>query len=273
MVIQFDPIVYSFGFISVRWFGVFSLIGVLLGTILTLTVARRQGIDREYVLCTLAWGLPAGIATARLFHVVSGWDYYLTRPDEILQVPLDGLSLWGGLLGGGLVAGLRLRAVRSLRIRLADVATLGLLLAIVLGRVGSFLNGDGQGLASDLPWATLYTHPYTTVPDFIHTRHPTQVYDGLAALFLLALLSRVPVTAPPGTRFWSFLALYGVAGIAIGELGLEPPFIFGLQLDQLLAATAVLFSLVQLSVTYWRRPVRHPLPAASPTMVQVGFGE
>ena len=38
--------------------------------------------------------------SGRLVHVLGWWDYYFTHGSEVWQLNIDGLSLWGGLLGG-----------------------------------------------------------------------------------------------------------------------------------------------------------------------------
>jgi phosphatidylglycerol:prolipoprotein diacylglycerol transferase len=245
MVIDVDPIVISLGPLAIRWFGVLALLGLGVGSGLTLGVARASGIPNERVLDAAAWSIPVGVLSARALHVLSAWEYYFTKPAEIWQVTLGGLSLWGGLVGGSIAAALALRRDPLVRARIADAAAPGLALGIAIGQVGSFLNGDGQGVPADLPWGTRYTHELSAVPDFGVLRHPTQVYDGIVALLLFALLVLLPRTALPGLRFWTFLALYGGARVALGAVRLEPAFLFGLQLDQLVALLAVIFAVMQ----------------------------
>jgi prolipoprotein diacylglyceryltransferase len=110
---------------------------------------------------------------------------------------------------------------------------------IAVGRLGAFLDGAGQGLPSVLPWATRYASPLAATPDFGVPRHPAQAYDAAIALGLFIVLRALPARLPAGTRAGAFLALYGLAGLALGALRLEPAFLFGLQLDQLLAVGAV----------------------------------
>jgi hypothetical protein len=53
------------------------------------------------------------------------------------------------------------------------------------------------------------------------------------------MLRLLPRRLPAGSRFWLFVAAYGLARLALGVVRLDPAFLFGLQVEQLLAAAAV----------------------------------
>jgi len=61
----------------------------------------QQAVPRGVLLDALAWGLPCGVVCARAAYLLGWWDYYFTHADAIWRLSIDGLSLWGGLLGGG----------------------------------------------------------------------------------------------------------------------------------------------------------------------------
>ncbi len=240
----------SFGPLAVRWFGLLALVGLGLAIWLSLRELDRQRLGRRLVLDALAWGLPAGIVCARIVGVLGHWDYYLTNASGLWQLNLDGLSLWGGLLGGALVAAARLRRDANKRRRIFDAIAPNAALGIALGRVGAFLDGHGQGLPAQLPWATQYTNRLAATPDFGVPRHPAQLYDALVALVLFGVLLGLPRRVPAGSRFAAFLVLYGAARIGLGALRLEPAFLFGLQIEQILALGAV-----GVGVVYGLRPL------------------
>ena len=99
-------------------------------------------------------------------------------------------------------------------------------------------------MPSDLPWATQYANALAATPDFGVPRHPAQLYDGLIALGLFVVLSGAPRGLPAGSRLAAFLVLYGSARLLLGGVRLDPPFLFGLQIEQILALGAILFGLV-----------------------------
>jgi phosphatidylglycerol:prolipoprotein diacylglycerol transferase len=250
VVIALNPIVVQLGPMAVRWFGLLALLGLGLAVWLSLRDLRRLGLGRELALDALAWALPAGLVTAHVVHVLGWWDYYLTNAQPIWQLNLDSLSLWGGLVGGGLVALARLGRDPARRRRIVDVIAPNAALGIAIGRLGEFLDGHGQGLPSDLPWATQYANHLAASPDFGVARHPAQLYDALVALLLFAILSRAPRRLAAGSRLAGFLVLYGGARLVLGAVRLDAAFLFGLQIEQILAVGAVGFGLV-----YGLRPV------------------
>jgi phosphatidylglycerol:prolipoprotein diacylglycerol transferase len=252
VIVTIDPVLVSIGPLAVRWFGLLAVIGLGLAVWLTLRALGQHGLPRAAALDALAWGLPAGVLTARVVYVVGWWDYYLTHAADIWQLNIDGLSLWGGLVGGVAIAWARLRSRRDpqRRRRMLDVAAPYAALGIAVGRLGAFLDGHGQGLPSDLPWATQYASPLAAVPDVGVPRHPAQVYDALIALALCAVLLRLPRRLPAGSCLAAFAVLYGTARLALGAVRLDPAFLFGLQIEQILAMGAICFG-----VLYGLRPL------------------
>ena len=254
MLIDINPVVLSLGPMAVRWFGLFALAGLGLAIWLSLRDLARQPASRRAALSALAWALPAGLLTARLVYVLGDWDYFLTNAGELWQLNIAGLSLWGGLVGGGLVAAARLKRDTLRRRRILDVVAPYAALAVAIGRLGEFLEGQGEGLVSSLPWATRYANPLAASPDFGVGRHPAQLYDALVALALFALLKLLPGRLPAGTRFATFVVLYGLARVIMGPVRLDPAFLFGLQIEQLLA-----IGCVAVGIVFGLRPMLHGL--------------
>lgn len=252
MNLGLDPVLLALGPLVVRWGNLLALVGLALGLWLTLHEADRVGVSRRPILDALAWAIPVGVLTARVVHLLGWWDYYLTRPADVWQLSPDGLSLWGGLIGGGLVAAARLRASPRRRARIFDAAAPGIALGIAVGRLGMLLDGAGQGLPTDLPWATTYSSPLSATPDFGVPRHPAQLYDLLVALALLAALLLTRRRLADGRRLWLFVVVYAAARVALGAVRLDPPFLFGLQIEQWLALGCVALGLTRW-VTQFRR--------------------
>jgi phosphatidylglycerol---prolipoprotein diacylglyceryl transferase len=239
-VIGFDPLVLHIGPWAVRAFGLLALVGLGVAVGTMLRRARGSSIDREPIRRALVWAIPVGVLSARAVHVLGWWDYYLMHTADLDHLSPDGLALLGGLVGGGLAAWLALRRDPAQRRRIFDMAAPGVALGIALGRLGQFLDGYGQGVPSTLPWATQYASRLMATPDFGTPRHPVQVYDGLIAVGLLLILLRLPLA----WRATTFLIVYASASLALAPLRLEPAFLFGLQLDQMLAGLVLVVGLL-----------------------------
>jgi phosphatidylglycerol:prolipoprotein diacylglycerol transferase len=244
MIVGIDPIVVSIGPVAVRWFGLLALAGFGLGVWLSLRGLARQRLARRAPLNAVAWALPAGLLVAHLVHVLGWWDYYFTHASEIWQLNLDSLSLWGGLLGALAIGSARLSRDPPRRRRIFDVLAPNIALGIAVGRVGAFLDGHGQGLPTDLPWATQYASRLAATPDFGVARHPAQLYDAVIALVVCGVLLALPRGLPAGSQMAMFFVVYGAARLALGAVRLDPSFLFGLQIDQLLAIGGIAFGAV-----------------------------
>lgn len=265
MVITFDPVLVSSGGLAVRPFGLLALVGLVVAIGLSYRAVAQAGLQGRWLLDAAAWGIPVGIVCGRLVAVVGWWDYYVGHAAEITQLGVGGLSLAGALWGGGLVASARLRTRTrragggACRRRLLDAVVPFALLGVAIGQMGAFLEGAGQGRPSDLPWATHYASPLAAAPDIGVARHPAQLYTVIAALVLFRLLNALPSRWPAGTRTGAFMVLGGAAWAALGLVRLEPAFLFGVQIDQMLAALAVVTGVVYLArVAVEERRARAP---------------
>jgi phosphatidylglycerol:prolipoprotein diacylglycerol transferase len=267
VLITVDPVALNLGPLAVRWFGLLALAGLGLAIWRSLRQLERAGLKRTYGLDALAWGLPIGLLTARLVHVLGWWDYYVTHAPDLWRLNIDGLSQWGGLEGGGVIVFTRLRSRRDplRRRRILDVVAPNVALGIALGRLGAFLDGHGQGIPSELPWATQYASRLAATPDFGVPRQPAQLYDALVAVALCVLLSNLPRQWPAGSRLALLLVLYGLARLLLGAVRLDPVFLVGLQIEQLLALGSLAFG-----AWYGLRPVLAARRARASRAPEVG---
>ena len=132
-----------------------------------------------------------------------GFDQFLSDPLSLLRIWQGGMSFHGGLLG--VIAALSLYARRHGRRFLAvtDFVAPGAPLALGLGRIGNFINGELPGRITDVPWALIY-------PGDVVGRHPSSLYqmslEGPVLFGLVYLIAR----QRRGLGFTSgaFLALY-----------------------------------------------------------------
>jgi phosphatidylglycerol---prolipoprotein diacylglyceryl transferase len=244
VTLPFTPVLVSIGPLGVRWFGVLSLVGLAVAVWLSLRDLERARLSRTAALHALAWGLPAGLLVGRLVYVLGWWDYYLMHAAEIGKLNVSGISLWGAMLGGAAVFGAQLKRDPLRRRRIFDVVVPNAALGIAVGQLGAFLEGAGQGLPSDVPWATRYASPLAAAPDIGVPRHPVQLYDALIALAVFGISRALPRRLPAGTRLAVFLVLFGADRVALGALRLDSAFLFGLQIEQLLAIGVVAFGAV-----------------------------
>lgn len=254
IIIDIDPILFSSGPITIRWYGLMISAAIIAGGLLGIREARRRGISEDDALYVLIWAIPAALIGARLFHVIDAWDYYTTYPLQILAVQEGGLAIYGGLVGGMLGGAWAARRKGILSWKMLDAAAPGMILGQAIGRIGCFINGDHQGPPTNLPWATSYVNPGTLAPDS-EPRHPTQVYEMLYDLAVLGLLLLLrPRLRRDGVLFAIYAALYSFGRFWISALREDALFLAGLKEAQVVSVVAFLVA-VPVMFYLMRRPI------------------
>lgn len=209
-----DPIIFSFGPLTVTWYGIFVVSGFLLGLWTAGRRASADGMSAETVADLGIWLMLSGIAGARLFHVVIYWrEEFANAPIwRIAAVYQGGLVYYGGLLGACLATVVYVRRRKLALWPLADVLAPSILLGHALGRIGCWINGCCYGSPTDLPWAAHYPAGSLAPEGAIH---PVQLYEAVlnvGGYGLLAWLYRRRKF--PGQVFASYLVLYGILRFA-----------------------------------------------------------
>ncbi|MFU0842493.1 MAG: Phosphatidylglycerol--prolipoprotein diacylglyceryl transferase [Burkholderia sp.] len=227
---QFDPVAFSIGPISVRWYGLMYLAGFALFWLLGRRRAAEpwRGITAEHVENMLFWGVIGVIVGARLGYCLFYQPaYYMADPVRILEVWHGGMSAHGGMIGViavmiGYAAYYKL-SFWTVSDFVAPLVPLGLF----CGRIGNFINGElwGRPAPESLPWAMVFPQAGDGVP-----RHPSELYEagaeGLLLFALLWIVSKKP--RPAGFVSGLFLAGYGLARF-VCEWFREPDSFLGLQ--------------------------------------------
>ncbi len=203
---EIDPVIFSIGFIKVRWYGLMYVIGFVFAWWLA---RRRAGkpwtpVTAVQVDDLIFYSMLGVIIGGRLgYCLVYGWDQLLSDPLYVFKITEGGMSFHGGLVG--VMAALWLfsrklgRPFWEIGDFVAPLAPLGL----GFGRIGNFINGELWGKPTDVPWS-FNVHGQSL--------HPSQLYEALLEGFVLFaivwLFSARP--RPRGAVSGVFLIGYGV---------------------------------------------------------------
>lgn len=255
-MIDIDPVIFSAGGFAIRWYGLTFAAGIFAAIFLTTREARRRGLDSSKVTNVAIWGLLAGLAGARLFHVLDRYDYFAANPQEILMITRGGLAIWGGLAVGGMAALIVARREKLPVPALADAAVIGLLVGQVIGRIGCTINGDAYGGPTDLPWGLVYVNPGSMIPEELRgiATHPYPVYEMLWNLSLLGItLLLRSRRLPAGALFLIYAAGYALGRIGLTAVRQEEIVLLGLQQAQLVAIGILIFAVAGAGILIRRR--------------------
>jgi phosphatidylglycerol---prolipoprotein diacylglyceryl transferase len=178
-----NPTLLKLGFLEIRFYGIVYLLGFLLVYLALYKNKNKLKIEKEQIENLLLLGLIGMLVGARIFYFLFDNFYLLiTKPFEILMVWHGGMSFFGALLGIFLSFYFYLKKINIDWKKVADVVVIPITIALILGRIANFINGELIGTASTLPWCTIFSKI-----DYI-CRHPYQIYASLSHLLLLFIL-------------------------------------------------------------------------------------
>ncbi|MGC4092045.1 MAG: prolipoprotein diacylglyceryl transferase [Polyangiaceae bacterium] len=142
--------------ISLKPFGLLVSAGVYLGAWVSSRYARQRGVAPAAMASFIYWVVVLGFVGGHVLDVV----FY--SPERLLSDPLsllrlwDGLSSFGGFIGGALGALVWRLRQRTAILPYADIVASGLPLGWLFGRAGCAVVHDHPGIASDAWFAVAY---------------------------------------------------------------------------------------------------------------------
>lgn len=227
-----SPIAFSVAGLDIRWYALFLLAGLAAGLLFTRWLARRVGLDPEWVWDAAPWIVLSAIIGARVYYVLLRGDYFAQHPSEAVNLRLGGMAFHGSLIAGIIAFVLLARRDSQPVLAWTDVAMPGVALAQAIGRWGNWANQEAFGLPTSLPWGVAIdvAHRPSQFVDAA-TFHPTFLYESLFnvanALVLGWLALRVPGSRVlrHGDILGVYLITYGLARFIIERLRTDSLYI------------------------------------------------
>jgi prolipoprotein diacylglyceryl transferase len=173
-----SPMLFSWGPVTVRWYGLLFATGFFLNFVILSWMFRREGRAVEDLDDLFIYVFVGTLAGARLGHCLF-YDpaFYLSHPFEILKVWNGGLASHGGYIGV-LIAGYYFakRKQGYSALWLLDRGAFPLAMIAVIIRIGNLFNSEIVGIETTVPWAFIFER-IDRLP-----RHPVQLYEALSYL-------------------------------------------------------------------------------------------
>lgn len=251
------PVIFRIGTFELRSWGVFVLIGLILGILYISKRAQKHGINPERIWDLGFWAGLFGIIGSRIFYILYHWSYFSAHPSEMVKIWEGGAVFFGGFLSG-LVAAIiyLLKNKKELPFWIiGDYASEALALGMFFGRWGCFFNGCCFGKETHLPWGVVFPpgSPAFEIMDSLHI-HPSQLYESFANLILFFVLIVLEKKKP----FDGFIMLlYFFTASLIRFLVdftryYEPENVYILTVNQWISAAMMVGSVIALVVLYKR---------------------
>ena len=248
LTISIDPVAFTIGSLTVRWYGIMIGVAVLVLLVIMLKEAKRLGITRD-IYSLFLWGILGGFIGARLAYVIYDWEHFIANPREIIG--FAGLAQ-NGMIIGAIVAALIYMRVTRMRfptlLSIGDALAVGMPLALGIGRIACTINGCCSGKLSPFqyfPGAVIYAPPPPGTPlqDWYYLSsqylgvpiYPTQIYHLLWGLIVFAIVWRLRGKFKPE----GCLAFFCFCVFAAGDFGIRffrigEPLLWGLYQAQVL---------------------------------------
>jgi phosphatidylglycerol:prolipoprotein diacylglycerol transferase len=224
-----DPIALQIGPLSIRWYGIAYVVGILLAWYCCHVLARKNyfKISTKDIGDFIPWGTLGVVVGGRLGQVLFyNLDYYWHHPLEIVKIWEPGMSFHGGAIGVFVAMIIYCHKRKLSLLELGDALAVGSPIGIFFGRIANFINAELFGRVTDVPWGIIFPNG-GPLP-----RHPSQLYEaaleGIALFFImLVCVFLIPVNKrKPGLLMGIFVIGYAVAR-SIGEFFREPEIDYG----------------------------------------------
>lgn len=183
----------SIGEVTIRFYALLMLSGILAGYFLALFLAQRVKLSGSVIDKIFFGCIVSALLGARLVYVLFNLDLFQDNWLDVINLTRGGLSIFGALLGGMGYLFFYARQHKFNLFELLDILAPSVLLGQVIGRWGNFFNYEAYGPATGLFWkmyvpesarlANNYTYENLNAEFF----HPTFLYE-IGPNFLLLLL-------------------------------------------------------------------------------------
>jgi phosphatidylglycerol:prolipoprotein diacylglycerol transferase len=264
------PILFSLGPIHIFAFSFFLILSWIVYSFVFWRHLKDSGVEDDRIFDITFYSTLVAFVFARAWFVFSNLRLFT---DDFLKIfavwVVPGFSLWGAIIGGVLTSMIMARAVKVRVSFLFDSMAFAFPLMLIVGLVGSFLDGTGIGVASDFPWSVVYVgHPMR--------RHPVQMYEMLLLILVYVILTFMQKRAvqkkwPYGLIGVWFFVFYSLIVFALEFLHDNAVYWFSLTVNQWVA---VAFFCEGLGVLYVKGGLKDktiPFVARVKTRIYVGL--
>ena len=224
-----DPILINLGFISLRWYSLAYIFGILIGWWYGKKIIKKFQIknsnfladDFDDLITYLIFGIVIG---GRLGYVIFyNLNYYIENPLDIIKIWQGGMSFHGALIGIIIVTFFFSYRTDKNALFFLDIIACVSPIGIFFGRVANFINGELVGKISSMPWSVIFPN-VDMMP-----RHPSQIYEAVLEGVILFLIVNFFINKKEyiiGTCSYVFLISYGALRI-VSEFFREPDLQLG----------------------------------------------
>lgn len=239
------PQIIAIGPITIHYYGIIMALAVASGWWLARKRAIKYNIHAKIADDIIFWLIIGGFIGARLYHVLSSFDYYRAHIIDIFKVWQGGLSIYGAIFGGliTLVVVSKILYPKSYILNLLDWLTPSAILGQIIGRFGNLFNYEAFGYPTNLPWKMFV--PVGFRPEGYQNFnffHPWFLYEqaGLLIIFLIiGKIGKSDISEKQNLFIW-YLLLYNTLRFGLEFLRADSTFIGQFRLNSIVSFILIL---------------------------------
>lgn len=227
---QINPVFFSFGSISLYWYGLMYLLGFLFSMLLGLRRIKYLNNWNKTEFKNILYNIFVGIFFGgRIGYILFyNLEKFLKNPFYIFEFWNGGMSFHGGLIGSVVAIFLYTYNNKKSFFQIADFIVPLVPFGLGAGRIGNFINCELWGrVAPNLSWSMLFPNSYfedvlvSKNNPFLESilyyygalpRHPSQIYEFLleGVILFIILNIRYFKVRKVGFSTGLFIILYGI---------------------------------------------------------------
>lgn len=241
---------FKVGPFVIHLYGLIIAVSIMIGYFLARRRALIHSVPKRFFESPwLILPLIFGVLGGRIYHVLDKWQYYQSNPGAIVDISRGGLGIWGSLAGIALGLWILSKRGKIKFTNLLDLVCPSLILGQGLGRFGNYINQEGFGPPTNLPWAVpidLRNRPeqYMAFERF----HPTFFYEmALDLLVFVILLLFARRRGKSGQVFGLYLVLYGLSRLITEFYRIDTAVLMGVKVALIFSLAAIVGGMVILA--------------------------
>ena len=190
-----DPEIINVFGISVRYYGLLFVCGLILCIYILGWIYKRENIPSEHLEKLSIYGMIGILAGARLGHCLFYEpSYYLSHPLEMILpitfppdggikfIGYQGLASHGGVLGLLIALYFYSRKTKHSMIDTIDLIAVVAGLSFGFIRLGNFMNSEIIGIPTTKPWGVIFERIDNVA------RHPAQLYEAISYFIIFTIM-------------------------------------------------------------------------------------
>lgn len=237
------------GNITIYYYSILILLGVIIGLYLALKEADKNGIGRSFISDLSFYVILFGIIGARIYYVVFNYSEYKNNFLDIFKIWNGGIAIYGAIIGGGIATYVYCKKKNKSFIKTIDTMVPSLIIAQAIGRWGNFFNHEAYGSIVSREFLERIHIPNFIIEEMYINGfyyHPTFLYESIWCLlgFILILFIRKLLKRKDGVVTYTYCIWYGIGRFFIEGLRMDSLYLFNFRVSQLVSIALVVLGII-----------------------------